>query len=192
MTTIADRFLVVLDANVLYPFRKRDVLLHFYAAGLFRARWTERILQEWSSNLLQQKPELFQSIQQQQAKMKEAFPEALVSGFELLEPELRLPDPKDCHVLAAAIRCGAQHIVTDNTKDFPSEVLDEYDIDAVDADEFLYRTFELYPERAVLVLREVRRKYKNPPYSPAEFVLDLTAKGMPKLAQHAKHYRELL
>lgn len=55
-----------------------------------------------------------------------------------------------------------------------------------------HHRFELYPERAVLVLREVRRKYKNPPYSPAEFVLDLTAKGMPKLAQQAKHYRDLL
>ncbi len=26
---IADRFVVVLDANVLFPFRKRDVLLRF-------------------------------------------------------------------------------------------------------------------------------------------------------------------
>ena len=41
---VADRFVVVLDANVLFPFRKRDVLLRFSHAGLFRARWSGEIL----------------------------------------------------------------------------------------------------------------------------------------------------
>lgn len=74
MSHVADRFVVLLDANVLYPFRKRDVLLRFYDAGLFRARWTDRILDEWTGNLLGARPNLKQSIQAQQAKMKEVFP----------------------------------------------------------------------------------------------------------------------
>ncbi|MEL6339493.1 MAG: PIN domain-containing protein, partial [Myxococcota bacterium] len=41
MSHVADRFVAVLDANVLYPFRKRDLLLWFNHAGLYRARWTE-------------------------------------------------------------------------------------------------------------------------------------------------------
>lgn len=48
MKHIADRFVVVLDANVLFPFRKRDVLLRFCEAGLFRARWSPQILDEWT------------------------------------------------------------------------------------------------------------------------------------------------
>ena len=46
MKHIADRFVVLLDANVLFPFRKRDILLRFYHAGLYRARWSGQILDE--------------------------------------------------------------------------------------------------------------------------------------------------
>ena len=192
MSHVADRFLVLLDANVLYPFRKRDVLLRFYNAGLFRARWTERILDEWSSNLLQARPDMRASIEAQQSKMREVFPEALVSSFEHLEAGLTLPDENDRHVLAAAIQCGAQHIITDNTRDFPTRELDQFDIEAIEADEFLSRTFDLYTAEAMSVLRDLRSHYSNPAYSPSEFVLDLTAKGMPKLAARARDRRDFL
>lgn len=192
MSHVADRFVVLLDANVLYPFRKRDVLLRFYDAGLFRARWTDRILDEWTGNLLGARPDLKQSIQAQQAKMKEVFPEALVADFEHLEAGLALPDENDKHVLAAAIQCGAQHIITDNTRDFPLAELEQFDIEAIEADEFLARTFDLYTAEAMSVLRDLRSHYSNPAYTPSEFVLDLTAKGMPKLAARARERRDLL
>jgi hypothetical protein len=38
----------------------------------------------------------------------------IVTGYETLIPSLALPDPDDRHVLAAAIRCGADIIVTSN------------------------------------------------------------------------------
>ncbi len=67
MRCIADRFVVILDANVLYPFRVRDALLRFAEAGLFRARWSPTILDEWRRNLLKRRPELQDSIDQQTA-----------------------------------------------------------------------------------------------------------------------------
>ena len=42
----------LLDANVLYPCRKRDILLRFSEARIFFARWTEQILSEWTRNIL--------------------------------------------------------------------------------------------------------------------------------------------
>ena len=192
MKHIADRFVVILDANVLYPFRVRDVLLRFYHAGLFRGRWSEKILQEWTSNLLAAKPELRDSINSQLEAMRRAFPEALVTGYEPIIAGLQLPDPNDRHVLAAAIRCGAQHIVTQNLSDFPNEVLEEFSIEAIDADEFLSRTFELYNTEAVEALKAMRHSYKKPPYTPSEFVLELTAKGLPKLASQLRSMRSLL
>lgn len=192
MSHIADRFVVLLDANVLFPFRKRDVLLRFYHAGLFRGRWTEKIIEEWTSNLLKRRPHFEDSIRSQQEAMRKNFPEALVDGYESLVESLQLPDADDRHVLAAAITCGAQHIVTDNLDDFPPEALEPFDLEAVEADEFLFRTFELYQSEALLVLKALRAQYENPPYTAAEFVMDLTAKGLPKLAACVRPLRDFL
>ena len=48
--------------------------------------------------------------------MNGAFRDPLVDNYEDLIDGLQLPDPDDRHVLAAAIRCGAQVIVTWNVK----------------------------------------------------------------------------
>ena len=45
--------------------------------------------------------------------------DAKVTGFEPMIDTLELPDLNDRHVLAAAIRCNADAIVTFNLKDFP-------------------------------------------------------------------------
>ena len=143
MKRIADRRAALLDANVLFPFRKRDILLRFHHAGLIRARWTERILDEWTHSPLELKPHLEPSVRSQRHVMREHFAEAVVTGYEPLIGKLELPDVDDRHVLAAAIRCGAQYIVTDNRADFPAEVLARFDIEAIDADGILSRTFDL-------------------------------------------------
>jgi hypothetical protein len=46
MSFVANPFVVILDANVLFPFRVRDVLLTFAHEGLFRARFTDEIMDE--------------------------------------------------------------------------------------------------------------------------------------------------
>ena len=68
-----------------------------------------------------------------------------VTGYEHLIPGLVLPDPKDRHVLAAAIRGGASVIVTCNLADFPQHVLGEFDIEAQHPDEFVLHLFDLAP-----------------------------------------------
>ena len=42
---------VVYDACVLYPAPLRDLLLWLGLSGLFKARWTTRIHEEWQRNL---------------------------------------------------------------------------------------------------------------------------------------------
>jgi hypothetical protein len=54
---IPDRVSALLDANVLYPFLVRDVLLSLADAGLYRPLWTDKINDEWSSHLIEQSPE---------------------------------------------------------------------------------------------------------------------------------------
>lgn len=61
--------------------------------------------------------------------MNEAVPDSLVTGYESLIAGLDLPDVDDRHVLAAAIHCNADAIITFNLRDFPAEKLAQYDIE---------------------------------------------------------------
>jgi predicted nucleic acid-binding protein len=186
MSFVANPFVVVLDANVLFPFRVRDVLLTFKQEGLFRARVTDEILDEWTRNLIRLKPHLEKSVRQQEAVIRSTFEECFVTGHQPLMAGLKLPDPDDRHVLAAAIRCSAQVIVTENHKDFPSEVLDEYGVERLGADDMLANTYDLFPSGGARALRRVRKRYDNPAMSPSEFLLDLTRHGLSKLAAQAR------
>ena len=57
MIPAANRYTAILDASVLFPNMKRDLLLRFFEADLYRASWTERIQQEWLTNALSQYPD---------------------------------------------------------------------------------------------------------------------------------------
>jgi hypothetical protein len=118
--------------------------------------------------------------------MAHAFPEAVIEGHEDLIPALNLPDRNDRHVLAAAIRASAQHIITENLRDFPTEALAIYGIEAVSADQFLSSTYELYPSEATVALRKMRSSYQNPPMTPSDFILDLMRVGLPLTAALAR------
>ena len=186
MSHIANPFVILLDANVMYPFRTRDVLFTFAQQGLFRARFTEQIIDEWTGCLIRTKPDLEASVTEQAAAVCEVFHECFVTGYEPLIEGLELPDPDDRHVLAAAIKCSAQIIVTENLKDFPSEALEEHGIEVLGADDVLANTFDLFKIESARALRTVRQRYDNPPFSQSEFLLDLTKSGLPKLAAMAR------
>ncbi|MFZ5784690.1 MAG: hypothetical protein ACOY4R_31220 [Pseudomonadota bacterium] len=108
----------------------------------------------------------------------EAFPEAAVTGYEGMIRVLGLPDPDDRHVLAAAIRVGANVIVTENVSDFPADVLDGYDIEARSADEFILNTIELYPADALAALKSMRQRYVNPSQSAEELLQAMLRNGL--------------
>ncbi len=57
-----------------------------------------------------------------ETEIREHFGEAWVEGYEDLIPSMTNHD-KDRHVLAAAVRSGAETIVTYNLKDFPRSAL---------------------------------------------------------------------
>lgn len=192
MRHVADRFTVILDANVLYPFLVRDVLLSLAAAGLYRPRWSRDIMDEWSSKLIETHPDLQVKITETIAKMEEAFPEATVEGYEDLIPTLHLPDENDRHVLAAAIKAGASVIVTENTKDFPPEILSKYELETRTADEFAVDTFQLYVTDALDAIRKMRERHKKPPHNADELIVALVARGLVDFANELAPHKKLL
>src|SRR5699024_5984710 len=110
----------VLDACALVPIRLATTLLWLAEAGSCELLWSDRILDEVQRNL----PKL--GISQEKAvhrvrTMRGAFGEAaLVDDFDHLITDMTC-DPKDRHVLAAAVRGKADTLVTFNLKDFPSD-----------------------------------------------------------------------
>ena len=108
----------LLDANVLYPASLRDLLMQLAFSGLYKARWSAEIDDEWSRNLLAARPDLAERIDRTRAVMHRAIPDALVTGHAALIPVLSLPDPNDRHVLAAAITAGPMSLSPSTSRIF--------------------------------------------------------------------------
>ena len=100
-------FTVIYDACVLYPAPIRDLLMEIAISDLVAAKWTDAIHDEWTRNLVANRPDLQDRVHRVQELMEEAIPDALVENYEQLIPSLELPDPDDRHVLAAAIMADA-------------------------------------------------------------------------------------
>ncbi len=179
------RYTAVLDANVLYPNLLRDLLLSLAEAGLFHARWTNKINNEWAVNLVKNKPETAPRIEQLMRLVNQSVPDCLVENYEYLIDSLSLPDPDDRHVLAAAIVGHADAIVTNNLKDFPTEYINQqHSIEVQHPDDFLLNQLQLRPFEALEVLKSIRARLKKPVYSAQEFVDLIERSGLPQTGQY--------
>jgi len=131
-------FVVVYDANVLYPNTLRDLLIRLAQSGNVQAKWTDYILDEMFRHLGANHPDLSQEkLDRLRGLMNGAVADVLVTGYESLIESVSLPDADDRHVVAAAIKCKAQVIVTNNLKDFPADTLAVLDLEAKSADDFV-------------------------------------------------------
>src|SRR5262245_49873972 len=94
-------FIVVVDANVLYPLTLRDTVLRAAAAGFYQLRWSTDILDEMERNLIGKAKMPTDKAARLRATMERYFPEADVRGYQPLVGAMP-NDPKDRHVTAAA------------------------------------------------------------------------------------------
>lgn len=186
------RFVVVYDACVLYPAPLRDFLVRLATTGLFAAKWSERIHDEWMRNLIANRPELETPLQRTRELMDRAVEDCLVENHECLIEALDLPDPDDRHVLAAAIRAGAQLIITTNLKDFPEDTLAGFGIEAVHPDLFIVQQMDLHEGAVVHVAREHRASLKNPPRTVDEYLDTLAAQGLVVTADRLREFGSVI
>ena len=141
--------------------------------GVIEPLWSEMILDEVERNL----PKIGispQAAERRVGRMREAFnPEAGVDDFEHLIEDMAC-DPKDRHVLAAAVRGGADAIVTFNVRDFPAAAISAVGVQLEHPDSFLLGMLAQAPDEVVDVLAREVSAFTRPPQSVEEFLANLT------------------
>lgn len=164
----------ILDACVLYPAPLRDFFMRL-AVKLYQPKWTNAIHEEWMRNVLADRPDLTLSqLTRTRNLMNQHGGACLVTGYEYLIPTLILPDPKDRHVLAAAIKARASIIVTFNLKDFPLQTLVTHSIRAVHPDDFAFSLYQADPDQFIQLVKRHRQALVNPPKEVDEYLATLS------------------
>ncbi|GAA2157711.1 PIN domain-containing protein [Pedococcus bigeumensis] len=172
-------FVVVYDANVLYPSTLRDLLIRIAQTGLVQAKWTDQILDEVFTNLRANRPDLDPArLDRTRDLMNRAVRDCRVTGYESLIEGLPLPDPDDRHVLAAAIRARAQVIVTNNLADFPADALQTWDIEAKSPDDFVLDQLDLNRDAVYGAVQRIADSWTNPPGTVADIIAALERDGL--------------
>lgn len=173
-------FRVIVDACALFPLNLRDTLMRAAERDLYQLYWSSEILDEMHRNLVEKGLMTEMQARRSRAVMEESFPESMVVGYESLVAGM-CNDAKDRHVAAAAVKAGAQVIVTANVRDF----VDLPDgIEAQHPDQFLCYLFDLDPDGMVELLDEQAADRKRPPTSLEE-MLRAMAKVVPEFSTTA-------
>lgn len=187
------KLVVVYDACVLYPAPLRDLLIHLAMTNLFQAKWTNQIHDEWMRNVLLNRPDLkLAQLERTKALMNAHIRGCLVTGYERLIPKLKLPDPDDRHVLAAAVRSESSFIITYNLKDFPQKSLAQYAIKAEHPDRFLEQLISIDQATVLHAIQKLRANLKNPPLNTTQYLAVLAKQSLPKTVKELERLSNLL
>lgn len=172
------------DTNVLYGALLNDFILELADRGLFRPLWSKGVMEELRRNLLLAAEES-ELVEKRVGTMERYFPDAMVVGYHDLIPTMT-NDAKDRHVLAAAVRGGAEVLVTFNLKDFPAESVEGFDLEVVHPDDFLLDQLDLYRARTLRALADLVEGYDSPVMTVDDYLLSLARAGVPKFVEAAR------
>jgi predicted nucleic acid-binding protein len=171
-------FIVVYDANVLVGNTQRDLLVRIAMTGLVQAKWTDRILDEAFAAVQKWRPDIVpERISRTRELMIEAVPDCLVSGHEPLIESLHLRDPDDRHVLAAAIKSGAQVIVTAD-KDFSADALAPWNVEAKHPDDFVLDQIDINDRMVWGCVQQIANTRQDPPQTVNDVLNQLERSGL--------------
>jgi hypothetical protein len=74
-------FTVFIDANVFYGQRLRSLVMYLAQTKMFRARWSEKVHDEWTGNLALKNKIDIVKLNNIRDLMNRAVPDASVSGY---------------------------------------------------------------------------------------------------------------
>lgn len=185
-------FTAFIDANVFFGARLRSLLLYLSQTKMYRARWSERVHQEWMEAVAEKRGIDIQRLQKTREAMDRSVPDALVSGYEQLEAGIQLKDSDDRHVVAAATLTRADVIVTFNLDDFPADILKPLRLEARHPDDFLLDLFGISNDLFVSAVKQDYEHYIDPQLSFADYVEGFKKAGAPQTAELLEKLRVVI
>lgn len=154
-------FKVVLDACVLANARVCNVLLTLAESPrLYLPRWSDKILEETRRTHIDKLGWEARLADSFQSNLREYFPEALIAGYDHLVDHCE-NDPKDRHVLAAAIHSKSELILTFNLKDFPSKALKAWQVEVLHPQDYLLAIYSMDPSIVIHRLNGICQNQKT-------------------------------
>lgn len=174
-------YTAVLDACVLYSVTISDALVSLAAEGLFAAKWTRRIEDEWIRNLEQKRPDLAGKLDRRSDAMRNAIPdwEVPAAAWQSIKINAAFPDRDDEHVVAAAVAGHADCIVTLNLSDFTVEITNRLDLEMLHPDQFIVAQWDLSPMAAAVAFKRMRERWNKPKASATDFADILERNSLP-------------
>lgn len=176
-----------LDTCVLYGATLADNFLRIAEEDAFSPLWSRDVLDEFRRNL-DEIPHLKAGAADRRIlAMTKAFPEALVEGYEPLVTGMTC-DPKDRHVLAAAVHSESQVLVTFNLDDFPEDSVAGFDITVVHPDDFLLDQIDLHPGKVGRAIVRQMTESSRPALTMSELLGSLTRAGVPNFVSEVRRH----
>ncbi len=178
------RIVAVLDACVLVPAGLRDLLLSMADVGLFRPVWQEEIEDELRRNgarlLLAgglDRGGAADALERVVTSMNGAFPDARITSLRWRRRMVECTnDPKDRHVVAAALASSASHLVTANLRHFPMRSRPP-GLHVLAPDPFLLDLLARDSHGVVAGVEAMAARHRRPPHTPLELA-ELIAAGV--------------
>lgn|GEM_PF-2183921 len=184
--------IVLVDANVFFAPRLRDLFMFLHAAEVIHVHWTTEIEREWVRNVVEIQGADRQGIEACLGGMRQAVPGWQVAGYEKYQKLFELVDAKDRHVAAAAHKLSLEEwpgrpvaLVTQNVKDFPEKAFALTQVTRYNMASYIDALCREEPKRLMEVVNFCRAKLKNPKYTPQSYVEALVRHGCAHLAQAA-------
>lgn len=178
-------YAAVLDSCVLIPMPLADTLLRMAEEPrLYIPKWSEDIMDEVGRNLVAKLGRTETQAVYRLNRMDLAFPSARVhsSYKEIIKGVPEAVDEKDRHVVAAAIRCNSELIVTYNKRHFPQAALSNFGITVQGPSSFLISLYDLAP---AIVARKLTEQAEAIGVTFGR-LLDLLSVGVPAFVSYLK------
>ena len=182
--------IVLVDANVFFSPRMRDLFMHLHQAKVIHVHWTKAIEEEWARNVVVKQNADPAAIQACVMGMRDAAEGWEVAGYERYVAQFDSVDEKDRHVAAAAFKLSLAiwpgrkvALVTKNFKDFPTQAFDGTEVTRYSMSHYLDMLLAETPDAVLAVAEDCRRKLRSPKYTKELYVAALMKNGCTTLAE---------